>query len=69
MKSKVKYIGFHRLIKHITGVHAYFKQDTTKELYGTYFDVLDWFSNRHHLFECVETNSIHTIVHTGLKKK
>ena len=56
------YIHICRLIQHITGVQADFKQGTTKTLQGTWVDVLSAFSVWHHLFDRTEKNSIHTLV-------
>ena len=56
------YIHFCRLIQHITGVQADFKQGTTKTLQGVWTDVLSAFSVWHHLFDRTENNSIHTLV-------
>lgn len=58
------YIHICRLIQHITGVQADFKQGTTKTLQGTWSDVLSAFSVWHHLFDRTENNSIHTLVKT-----
>jgi 2-polyprenyl-3-methyl-5-hydroxy-6-metoxy-1,4-benzoquinol methylase len=56
------YIHICRLIQHITGVQADFKQGTTKTLQGTWVDVLSAFSVWHHLYDRTEKNSIHTLV-------